>query len=1523
MDYIILNDPRTLSFQNVMMNKNKLFYNFQYYNQIKLAFPWLNNYLNKKIFTSIRTFPIHIINKQLYEEFQLELNKFYVRKGTKKHFIISSPEIINSVYMKFFPLYLKLFNNIEQVDNYLNSLLNNLLMRCDFIQTNKLLTYKKNFNSLIQQNSKFLLSNSLKFDRTLLHPPHNVPSINSSTEDDYDLETTSFQSSNSITSFLLSKKSKQKSMFSMLITKSKENLIMNSNPLLKLNMRLNHLNNSNNNSDKSKLFNNNEILYIDDDEIDEEILENKTDKGKIIFSVNNKTSNILKIPESSLDLEKIYEYSSTINNSTLKITKNSRKDHIRPNISTNLTEMKYKTSQLFNVHGNKYELIKQQNDNEIDENVVTYRLDSKIDDSNSTKYLNNNVKSLMPPIGLINLVKDIASLKFTKFQQSSKDKSQKRSYQELSEVSLCEKFDESALVSIAILVEELIIDSIRGWYKNGSSIGHLTRQTLKAEVRSQMNGSSITPIDDHIIILTNRLEALFNKKFSDDIKSYINELVNEIYLENNSINKILETVNFEETKDNLTSSFTNVDIKGNSKFKLSKELQDSLPDFIDGNYSQNNNLFSSKIKKSSSTQNHEKNSRTSIDENFDRIKRARISEEETYDQYLQTIPFMKNKTENSSRTVKFNYNTSDAVNDFNKQYKIMPREEIIKFIAENRTKPKNKIIEFDSKEKIKSKNQDLLLNTDDIDRNDSDEDVKTSSEFDNLYEDDKNDVITNESFEATTENEENKMFEELINKKVILLNEEINETSKKFNQTKTKDSLLCHHCNNYLTKYYYYPYFWQNRFEKNENHISLCIQCFDNGKTLLDSCEVENNFNENELDQFNEVSDQENLSNLLNEKLHVLTINSDEYQSFYSSFENNLPCWSCNSLLRPFNWKPTNLSLIRSNKKLIMCKECENYSENRLKLINTKNLSKNIIHNLNTVYQKCRLCSLNLTRKDFSYFFWMFGRNNYDLNNGENGYPICINCFKHEDQIEYDHYFSLKQSNEFSLVLKSKKDIFLSINLYRDNLPKTSSLIDKINYCKPLINFNILKLKVDNHEINLFLLPTVMPCFSCCKYFSIYSFKIEDVYDILKFGRDIYCKDCSESKHIIPIKSKKIIRNNASIDTPERKKVDNISVATTEKSLDNIRHTRTPLIHSNLDIECSVCFSSNTKFSDPMFKYYNNALKNNLPQDIVCIDCFKIPKIIKCNSCGYNKSVTAYNFIFEDQVKLILESDYDKIIICKHCKKDSSVKIQNTPATPQSISITSINNNESSSKHSKFIEELNKKIQMNLSQRSVKNSSNPDSDSSTVLNCPITVKSILKQEKVKTRKKTPKDDSKKESKKESIKNSNNEPKYDPQYDSIYSSSLFSDDNIKKINKNYKTKNQIDSHPPSSSSSSNLEISSPLNKTPVKRGRPLIIPTVALNSSQSTLVPPPEPVVPLEQEVSTPSTVLRSVATPQSTISDLSQDSSIISYDNKELKSCSICKVLLPRTSYSGTHWRKRLAGRPAPCDNCLQMHFSS
>lgn len=66
------------------------------------------------------------------------------------------------------------------------------------------------------------------------------------------------------------------------------------------------------------------------------------------------------------------------------------------------------------------------------------------------------------------------------------------------------KFDESALVAVGILVEELVRDMMIDWYKTGNPLT-LDPRALRTEALAQMNGS--TAKDVPVSLLMNRLEV--------------------------------------------------------------------------------------------------------------------------------------------------------------------------------------------------------------------------------------------------------------------------------------------------------------------------------------------------------------------------------------------------------------------------------------------------------------------------------------------------------------------------------------------------------------------------------------------------------------------------------------------------------------------------------------------------------------------------------------------------------------------------------------------------------------------------------------------------------------------------------------------------------------------------------------------------------------------------------------------------------------------------------------------------------
>ena len=69
---------------------------------------------------------------------------------------------------------------------------------------------------------------------------------------------------------------------------------------------------------------------------------------------------------------------------------------------------------------------------------------------------------------------------------------------------LAHKFDESALVAVGILVEELVRDMMINWYKSGNPLTFDPR-ALRTEALAQMNGSTATEVP--VSLLKNRLEV--------------------------------------------------------------------------------------------------------------------------------------------------------------------------------------------------------------------------------------------------------------------------------------------------------------------------------------------------------------------------------------------------------------------------------------------------------------------------------------------------------------------------------------------------------------------------------------------------------------------------------------------------------------------------------------------------------------------------------------------------------------------------------------------------------------------------------------------------------------------------------------------------------------------------------------------------------------------------------------------------------------------------------------------------------
>ena len=96
----------------------------------------------------------------------------------------------------------------------------------------------------------------------------------------------------------------------------------------------------------------------------------------------------------------------------------------------------------------------------------------------------------LPSTELLEFIRNLSSNKIIKYENRHNNGSINPV---TSESTLIRKFDNTSLIAIGVILEELIRDMILNWYKSGSPLGFEPR-TLRTEALIQMNGSSINPI---------------------------------------------------------------------------------------------------------------------------------------------------------------------------------------------------------------------------------------------------------------------------------------------------------------------------------------------------------------------------------------------------------------------------------------------------------------------------------------------------------------------------------------------------------------------------------------------------------------------------------------------------------------------------------------------------------------------------------------------------------------------------------------------------------------------------------------------------------------------------------------------------------------------------------------------------------------------------------------------------------------------------------------------------------------------
>lgn len=124
------------------------------------------------------------------------------------------------------------------------------------------------------------------------------------------------------------------------------------------------------------------------------------------------------------------------------------------------------------------------------------------------RYAGVNVE--LPSTELLEFIRNLSSNKIIKYE----NRHNIGSYNPVtSESTLIRKFDNTALIAIGIILEELIRDMILNWYKSGSPLGFEPR-TLRTEALVQMNGSSsINPTDAGSEITLDMLQNILEVKF--------------------------------------------------------------------------------------------------------------------------------------------------------------------------------------------------------------------------------------------------------------------------------------------------------------------------------------------------------------------------------------------------------------------------------------------------------------------------------------------------------------------------------------------------------------------------------------------------------------------------------------------------------------------------------------------------------------------------------------------------------------------------------------------------------------------------------------------------------------------------------------------------------------------------------------------------------------------------------------------------------------------------------------------------
>lgn len=115
----------------------------------------------------------------------------------------------------------------------------------------------------------------------------------------------------------------------------------------------------------------------------------------------------------------------------------------------------------------------------------------------------------LPSTELLEFIRNLSSNKIIKYENRHNIGSVNPV---TSESTLIRKFDNTSLIAIGVILEELTRDMILNWYKSGSPLGFEPR-TLRTEALVQMNGSSINSTSPGTEITLDMLQNILEVKF--------------------------------------------------------------------------------------------------------------------------------------------------------------------------------------------------------------------------------------------------------------------------------------------------------------------------------------------------------------------------------------------------------------------------------------------------------------------------------------------------------------------------------------------------------------------------------------------------------------------------------------------------------------------------------------------------------------------------------------------------------------------------------------------------------------------------------------------------------------------------------------------------------------------------------------------------------------------------------------------------------------------------------------------------